>query len=197
MEDQDGEFDVLVFPGHDRENDPGEHVLGVLCYNAISTLARAVMQPLLFVFVFAYVLPKIGACIVFPIVLFVHPAEQAPHVHVTNWALLVIFVFGATMTSSPGLLLGMLADPRKMQTVILLSLTMLGCVYYPRSALHTIQWLQIATLVNPMVHMAEGLRAVLTPSLGHMPLRVVFFALVGGTALFGYLAPGPSITAWT
>jgi ABC-2 type transport system permease protein len=241
----------------------------VLRRNAISMLIRAIMQPLLFVFVFAFVLPKIGggmmvagagggvnfatilvpglmasmllsqgiigttmplamefswrqrtiedralapvpirvlaiqkilagsiqsfigACIVFPIALFVHAAGQAPHLNVTNWALLlVILVFGATMTSSLGLLLGTLADPRKMQTVfavILLPLTMLGCVYYPWSALRTIHWLQIATLINPTVYMAEGLRAVLTPSLGHMPLWVVFLALIGGTVLFGYL----------
>jgi ABC-2 type transport system permease protein len=38
-----------------------------------------------------------------------------------------------------------------------------------------------------MVYMAEGLRAVLTPSLGHMPLWGVFLALIGGTALLGYL----------
>jgi ABC-type multidrug transport system permease subunit len=243
----------------------------VLRRNAISTFTRAIMQPLLFVFVFAYVLPKIGggmmvagaggrsgganfatilvpglmasmllmqgimgttmplvmefswqrtiedralapvpirvlaaqkilagavqsfigACIVFPIVLFVHAAGQAPHVNVTNWALLaLVLAFGATMTSSLGLLLGTIMDPRKMQmlfAVILLPLTMLGCVYYPWSALHTIRWLQIATLINPMVYMAEGLRSVLTPSLGHMPLWAVFLALVGGTAIFGYL----------
>jgi ABC-type multidrug transport system permease subunit len=241
----------------------------VLRRNAISTFTRSVVQPLLFVFVFAFVLPKIGgglevtgagtagvnfatilvpglmasmllmqgimgttmplvmefswqrtiedralapvpltllaiqkilagaiqsfigACIVFPIVLFVHAAGEAPHVHVTNWALLLVFlVFGATMTSSLGLLLGTVMDPRKMQmlfAVILLPLTMLGCVYYPWSALHSIRWLQIATLVNPMVYMAEGLRSVLTPSLGHMPLWAVFLALIGGTALFGYL----------
>jgi ABC-2 type transport system permease protein len=178
----------------------------VLRRNAISTLTRAVMQPLLFVFVFAYVLPKIGggmmvagagggvnfatilvpglmasilmmqgifgttmplvmefswrqrtiedralapvpirvlaiqkilagsiqsfigACIVFPIVLFVHAAGQAPHVNVTNWALLlVILVFGATLTSSLGLLLGTLADPRKMQTVFAVILLRSRC----------------------------------------------------------------------
>jgi ABC-2 type transport system permease protein len=247
----------------------------VLGRNAVSTFTRAVMQPLLFVFVFSYVLPKIGgglmvgggagagaaasggvnfatilvpglmasmllmqgifgttmplvmefswqrtiedralapvpirvlaiqkilagaiqsfigAVIVFPIVLFVHAAGQAPHVNVTNWALLaLILAFGATMTSSLGLLLGTLMDPRKMQmlfAVILLPITMLGCVYYPWSALSAIRWLQIVTLVNPMVYMAEGLRAVLTPSLGHMPLWAVFLALVGGTLVFGGL----------
>lgn len=246
----------------------------VLGRNAISTFTRAVMQPLLFVFVFAYVLPKIGggmmvggagggqggsggvnfatilvpglmasmllmqgifgttmplvmefgwqrtiedralapvpirllaiqkilagavqsfigAVIVFPIVLLVHAPGQAPHVDVTNWGVLaLVMVFGATMTSSLGMLLGTLLDPRKMQmlfAVILLPLTMLGCVYYPWSALSAIKWLQIVTLVNPMVYMAEGLRSVLTPSMGHMPIWAVFLALIGGTLLFGAL----------
>jgi ABC-type multidrug transport system permease subunit len=249
----------------------------VLRRNSISLFTRAVMQPLLFVFVFAYVFPKIGggfmlgggaaassragaagsinfatilvpglmasmllmqgimavtfplvmefswqrtiedralapvpirvlaiqkivagavqsflgACIVFPIVLLVHAAGQAPHVHVTNWALFaLILVFASLLTASLGLLLGTLMDPRKMQmlfAVILLPATMLGCVYYPWSALHHIRWLQIAILVNPMVYMSEGLRAVLTPVLGHMPMWAVLLALVGGTVVFGYL----------
>jgi ABC-2 type transport system permease protein len=133
----------------------------------------------------------IGAVIVFPIVLFVHAAGQAPHVHVTNWALFaLILVFASLLTSSLGLLLGTLMDPRKMQmlfAVILLPATMLGCVYYPWSALHHIRWLQIAVLVNPMVYMSEGLRAVLTPALGHMPMWGVLLALVGGTVVFSYL----------
>jgi ABC-type polysaccharide/polyol phosphate export permease len=111
---------------------------------------------------------------------------------VTNWALLlVILVFGATMTSSLGLLLATLADPRKMQTVfavILLPLTMLGCVYYPWSALHSIRWLQIAVLANPLVYASEGLRATLTPQLPHMPAVAFLGVLVGGTALLAWLA---------
>jgi ABC-2 type transport system permease protein len=250
----------------------------VLRRNAIATFTRAVMQPLLFVFVFAYVFPKIGggfnlgggagasaaagagaagsvnfatilvpglmasmllmqgimavtfplvmefswqrtiedralapvpirvlaiqkivagavqsfigAVIVFPIVLLVHASGQAPHVHVTNWALFaVILVFASLLTSALGLLLGTIMDPRKMQmlfAVILLPATMLGCVYYPWSALHQIRWLQILVLVNPMVYMSEGLRAVLTPSLGHMPMWAVLVALIGGSVVFGY-----------
>jgi ABC-2 type transport system permease protein len=251
----------------------------VLRRNALATFTRAVMQPLLFVFVFAYVFPKIGggfnlgggagasaaagagaagsinfatilvpglmasmllmqgimavtfplvmefswqrtiedralapvpirvlaiqkivagavqsfigAVIVFPIVLLVHASGQAPHVHVTNWALFaLILVFASLLTSSLGLLLGTIMDPRKMQmlfAVILLPATMLGCVYYPWSALHHIEWLQILVLINPMVYMSEGLRAVLTPVLGHMPLWGVLLALVGGTVVIGYL----------
>jgi ABC-type polysaccharide/polyol phosphate export permease len=248
----------------------------VLRRNAVGTFTRAVMQPLLFVFVFAYVFPKIGggfmlggagaarvgaaaagvnfatilvsglmasmllmqgimavtfplvmefswqrtiedralapvpirvlamqkitagaaqafigALIVFPIVLLVHAAGQAPHVHVTNWAMFaVILVFASLLTASLGLLLGTIMDPRKMQmlfAVVLLPATMLGCVYYPWAALHNIRWLQIAVLINPMVYMSEGLRAVLTPELGHMPMWAVLVALIGGTVVFGYL----------
>jgi ABC-2 type transport system permease protein len=243
----------------------------VLRRNFVGTFMRAVMQPLLFVFVFTYVMPKIGggvmlggaaaqqggptfatilvpglmasmllmqgimavtfplvmefswqrtiedralapvpigvlavqkisagavqsflgALIVFPIVLVVHAAGQAPHVHVTNWALLaLILVASSLLTAALGLVLGTAMDPRKMQmlfAVILLPATMLGCVYYPWSALHSIRWLQIAVLVNPMVYMSEGLRAVLTPGVGHMPMWAILTVLAGGTAVFGYL----------
>jgi ABC-type multidrug transport system permease subunit len=247
----------------------------VLRRNAIGTFTRTVMQPLLFVFVFAYVFPKIGggfnlggaaaasssapgginfatilvpglmasmllmqgimavtfplvmefswqrtiedralapvpirvlaiqkivagavqsflgACIVFPIVLLVHAAGQAPHVHVTSWPLLILILAAASLlTAALGLLLGTAMDPRKMQmlfAVILLPVTMLGCLYYPWSALHHIRWLQIAVLINPMVYMSEGLRAVLTPELGHMPMWAVLLALLGGTVVFSYL----------
>jgi ABC-2 type transport system permease protein len=112
-------------------------------------------------------------------------------VHVTNWPLLVVILVTASLlTASLGLLLGTVMDPRKMQmlfAVILLPATMLGCVYYPWSALHHIRWLQILVLINPMVYMSEGLRAVLTPTLPHMPMWGVLLALVGGTVIFGYL----------
>jgi ABC-2 type transport system permease protein len=249
----------------------------VLRRTAISTFVRAVMQPLLFAFVFAYVLPKIGSgfslgpssaaartaapggvnfstilvpglmasmflmqgmfgttiplvselswqrtiedralapvpirvlaiqkitagavqafiggLIVFPVAALVHAPGQAPSIHVTNWFLFaLIMVSASTVTASLGLLLGTAADPRKIQVlfaVVLLPATMLGCVYYPWSALHSIRWLQILVLINPMVYMSEGLRAVLTPSLGHMPLWAVLLALVGGTLVFGSLA---------
>jgi len=133
----------------------------------------------------------LGALIVFPIVLLVHAAGQAPHVHVTNWALLVLILATASLlTAALGLLLGTVMDPRKMQMVfaaILLPATMLGCVYYPWSAMHQIRWLQMLILINPMVYMSEGLRAVLTPGVGHMPMWAILTVLVGGTAIFGYL----------
>jgi ABC-2 type transport system permease protein len=133
----------------------------------------------------------IGALIVFPIVLVVHAAGQAPHVHVTNWPMLAfILVTASLLTAALGLLLGTVMDPRKMQMLfaaILLPATMLGCVYYPWAALHQIRWLQFLVLINPMVYMSEGLRAVLTPGTAHMPMWAILTVLVGGTAVFGYL----------
>jgi ABC-2 type transport system permease protein len=133
----------------------------------------------------------LGALIVIPIVLFVHASGQTPHAHVTNWGLLVLILVAASLlTAALGLLLGTLMDPRKMQMLfaaILLPATMLGCVYYPWSALHQIRWLQIAVLFNPMVYISEGLRAVLTPGVGHLAMWAVLLVLVGGAALIGYL----------
>ena len=247
----------------------------VLRRNAIGTFTRAVMQPLLFVFVFTYVMPKIGGCFMFggggagpgasrgvtfatilvpglmasmllmqgimavtfplvmefswqrtiedralapvpirllalekiifgaaqallagllviPIGLVVHAAGQAPHVHVTSWPLLIfILIAAALLAASLGLLLGTILDPRKMQmlfAVALLPATMLGCVYYPWATLQSIRWLQIAVLVNPMVYMSEGLRAMLTPGISHLSLWVIVPVLTGGTLIVGYLS---------
>ena len=240
----------------------------VLRRNSISTLSRTVVQPLLFVFVFTYVIPSIGTglrfgatrdgltfstilvpgmmasmilsqgvlavtfplvmefswqrsiedralapvpvqllalekilfgaaqalvsgVLVIPIVLLVHAAGQSPHVQVTSWPLLILILAAAALlAASLGLLLGTLLDPRKMQmlfTVALLPATMLGCVYYPWSALQRIHWLQIAVLANPLVYMSEGLRATLTPQLSHLPYGAILPVLIGGAAVIGYV----------
>jgi ABC-2 type transport system permease protein len=133
----------------------------------------------------------IGALIVLPVTYFVHAAGQGPHIHVSNWLIFALVMIGAsTVTATMALLLGTAMDPRKMQmvfAVVLMPMTMLGCVYYPWSALHSIRWLQILVLLNPMVYMSEGLRAALTPSTGYMPIWAVMLALFGGTLVFGYL----------
>jgi ABC-2 type transport system permease protein len=76
--------------------------------------------------------------------------------------------------------------------VVVVPITFLGCVYYPWAALTHIKWLQIGVLVNPIVYMSEGLRASLTPGLGHMPEGyillglAVFFALLMGQGMRGF-----------
>ncbi|RFS81074.1 ABC transporter permease [Actinomadura spongiicola] len=240
----------------------------VMRKNFLSTFLRVLVQPVLFVFVFAYVLPKlgggataggpggpsfatilvpglvgssiimqammavifplmmelnwqksitdralapvpipllgaqkivaaaaqglIGGLLVFPAVLFIHADGQAPKVHVDNWpVLIVVMVSGALLSAAGGLLLGTLMNPQKVQmlfAVVLLPMTMLGCVYYPWSALDDIRWLQIVSLFNPLVYLSEGLRSALTPDVPHMPVWVFMLATIGGTILLTWAA---------
>jgi ABC-2 type transport system permease protein len=241
----------------------------VLRKNFAGTFLRVLMQPIMFVFVFAYVLPKIGAggalggaagsasfatilvpglvasslvmqammaaimplmmeltwqrsitdralaplpipllaiqkitaaalqgvlggLLVFPAVLFIHAEGQAPQVHVDNWAILIVMMLaGSLLAASGGMLLGTVIDPQKAQilfTVVLLPVTMLGCVYYPWAALNEVRWLQIASLLNPLVYVSEGLRAALTPDVEHMPTWAFMLAVIGGTAVLTWIA---------
>lgn len=238
----------------------------VMRKNFLSTFVRVLAQPLMFVFVFAYVLPKIGGgmagqsgatfatilvpglvgssimmqammaaifplmmeltwqrsitdralaplpipllaiqkivaaalqgliggLLVFPAVLFIHADGQAPKVHVANWPIfLLVMITGALLAASGGLLLGTVINPQKAQVLfalILMPITMLGCVYYPWSALDNVRWLQIASLFNPLVYLSEGLRAALTPDVGHMPTWAFLLPLIGGTMALTWFA---------
>lgn len=240
----------------------------VMRKNFLSTFTRVLVQPVMFVFVFAYVLPKlgggamaggpggptfstilvpglvgssiimqammavvfplmmeltwqksitdralapvpvpllavqkiiaaatqglIGGLLVFPAVLLIHAEGQAPKVHVDDWPILIlVMVAGALMSAAGGLLLGTLLNPQKVQVMfamVLLPMTMLGCVYYPWSALDHIRWLQILSLLNPLVYISEGLRSALTPAVPHMPAWAFLLAIVGGTTLLTWAA---------
>jgi ABC-2 type transport system permease protein len=52
---------------------------------------------------------------------------------------------------------------------VVIPITFLGCVYYPWARLDAVPWLQWAVLLDPLVYVSEGLRAALTPEVGHMP----------------------------
>lgn len=125
------------------------------------------------------------------IVWFVHAPGAAPQAHVADWPLLLLtLVLCALLASAVGLLLGTVIDATAgaLLPLLLTAATMLGCVYYPWSALHTIEWVQVLTLTNPLVYMSEGLRASLTPSVGHMPTWAYLSALTLGTAVLSFLA---------
>ena len=62
--------------------------------------------------------------------------------------------------------------------IIVLPLTMLGCIYYPWQALAAVPWLQKLVLLNPLVYMCEGFRAALTEG-QHMSLWAVYPAMIG------------------
>jgi ABC-2 type transport system permease protein len=239
--------------------------LRVMRRNVRAFLLRTVMQPLLFVFVFSYVFPKIGqgiggsatgqgptfstilvpgllavaivfqgiqtvalpltqefsytkeiedrvlaplpvwavglgkivngavqavaaALVVFPLVRYIHAEGQAPDIDI-NWpAFVSVLLLASAMGASLGLLIGTSVAPQQVPlvfSVIVLPITMLGCIYYPWAALDRIPWLQYAVLANPLVYMSEAMRMAVTPDLPHMRGIVVYGAMLGAVALMG------------
>lgn len=104
----------------------------------------------------------------------------------TDPLLALLVIPGAALLSGAiGLALGVTVEPRQiglMFSVVILPLTFLGAVYYPWAALEAIPWLQTLVLINPLVYVSEGLRAVMTPDVPTMsPWTIV-------TVLYGYTA---------
>jgi len=129
----------------------------------------------------------ISAFIVFPIVLVVHSKGQGPTTDGANWALFaLVLVLAAFLGASFGLLIGTSFAPQQVPlifSILVLPLTLLGCIYYPWVTLDPIPWLKYSVLVNPLVYMSEGMRAALTPTLPHMNIVAVVSAMVAVTAV--------------
>jgi ABC-2 type transport system permease protein len=125
--------------------------------------------------------------IVFPIATLV-PATPI-HLDIAWPVLLTLVPLGCLMSGALGLMFGTMFDPRTVPMlfgVILIPITFLGCTYYSWQALEPIRWLQIGTLINPLVYLAEGFRAALTP-VPHMHLAAVYGVLIAFTAVFTYV----------
>ncbi len=133
---------------------------------------------------FAAVQAVIAGIVVLPILLII--PDTPVRLSLADPLLALLVIPGAALLSGAiGLALGVTVEPRRiglMFSVVILPLTFLGAVYYPWAALDAIPWLQIAVLVNPLVYVSEGLRAVLTPEVPAMPS----WAIV--TVLYGYSA---------
>jgi ABC-2 type transport system permease protein len=100
---------------------------------------------------------------------------------------LLITILGAAAFSSLGLFLGTAIQPQQiglMFGVILAPMIFFGCAYYPWQGLSAVPAMKYAVLINPLVYVAEGMRAALTPRAPHMPLGVVVVALIAITAVF-------------
>jgi ABC-2 type transport system permease protein len=144
--------------------------------------------------VFSAMQSVIAAALVFPLAYYI-PSEPVL-AHVSSWPFLItVLVLASLVAGALGLTLGTLVPPKQIGLifgVVVVPITFLGCVYYPWAALTHIKWLQMGVLVNPIVYMSEGLRASLTPGLGHMPEGfillglLVFFALLMGQGMRGF-----------
>jgi len=126
----------------------------------------------------------IAAVLVFPIAAIV-PATPV-HLHI-NWLLLLtVAPLAGWVASALGLALGTTFPPTQVPllfSVIVMPLTFLGAVYFPWSHLESIRWLQIITLLDPLVYMNEGFRASVTTT-PHMSLWAVYGGMIFFATLF-------------
>ena len=133
----------------------------------------------------------LAAVVVFPIAAVIHAPGVQTHLSITWWIVLTLIPLACVAMTSLGLLLGTVFEPRNIGLMfgfIVLPLTFLGGTYYQWTRLAPVQvdgihWLQIVVLVNPLIYVAEGMRAGLT-NISHMPLYVVYPVLVGFCAIF-------------
>jgi ABC-2 type transport system permease protein len=133
----------------------------------------------------------LSAIIVLPMASVVH----APGVHAQislHWWLIVTFVpLACIAMAGLGLVLGTSFEPRNIGLMfgfIILPITFLGCTYYPWTRLSPVKiggwpWLQTVVLVNPLVYVNEGMRAVFTNA-PHMHLYVIYPVVVAFGVLF-------------
>jgi ABC-2 type transport system permease protein len=102
----------------------------------------------------------------------------------------LVTLFGAVAFSVLGLYLGSIIEGAQIGLlfgVVVAPMIMFGCAYYPWRGLDAVPAMKIAVLINPLTYVAEGLRAVLTPEVPHMPIGTVLVALALITALFWWL----------
>ena len=133
----------------------------------------------------------LAAVIVFPIAAVIHAPGVHAHLSVHWWIVLTLIPLASVAMTSLGLLLGTTFEPRNIGLMfgfVVLPLTFLGGTYYQWTKLAPVKvagihWLQILVLVNPLIYVAEGMRAGLTEA-SHMPLYVVYPVLIAFCAFF-------------
>ncbi len=130
--------------------------------------------------VFSSLQSLLAAGVVFPMAYFIPSTPVVAHV--TSWSFLaIVLVLASLVAGALGLVIGTSVQPKQIGLVfgvVVIPITFLGCVYYPWTALEHIKWLQWGVLVNPIVYFSEGLRAALTPQMGHMGYAAIVGALV-------------------
>jgi ABC-2 type transport system permease protein len=102
-----------------------------------------------------------------------------------------VTLLGSAAFSNLGLLMGTAIQPQQiglMFSVVVAPMIFFGCAYYPWQGLAPVPLIRYAVLVNPLVYVAEGMRAALTPGLPHMRIGLVLAALTLATG--GFWAAG-------
>lgn len=131
----------------------------------------------------------IAAAVVLPIARVI--MGPIPDLHLANASgIIAVTLLGSTLFASLGLWIGTVISATQiglMFSIIIAPMLMFGCAYYPWRGLDAVPAFKYGVLVNPMVYVAEAMRATLTPSLPHMALPMSCAAMALLTALFLWL----------
>lgn len=103
---------------------------------------------------------------------------------------LCITIIGSATFSALGLLMGTSINPQQiglMFSIIIAPMIFFGCAYYPWRGLDAVPVIKYLVLLNPLVYVAEGMRAALTPSVPHMNVLAIVGALVVSHSAFWLL----------
>jgi ABC-2 type transport system permease protein len=133
----------------------------------------------------------LSAAIVLPIASVVHASGVHANL-LLHWWLIVTFVpLSCIAMAGLGLVLGTSFEPRNIGLMfgfIILPITFLGGTYYSWNRLSPVKlgawhWLQTVVLVNPLIYVNEGMRAVFTAA-PHMHLYVLYPVVLSFGVLF-------------
>jgi ABC-2 type transport system permease protein len=133
----------------------------------------------------------LSAVIVLPIASVVHAPGVRAQLEL-HWLLILTFVpLACIAMAGLGLVLGTSFEPRNIGLMfgfIILPITFLGGTYYSWNSLSPVtldgwHWLQTAVLINPLIYVNEGMRAVFTNA-PHMHLYVIYPVVAGFGVVF-------------
>ena len=133
----------------------------------------------------------LAAIVVLPIADVVHARGVHAHLSINWWIVITLVPISCFAMASLGLVLGTVFEPRNIGLMfgfIILPITFLGGTYYQWTKLapvtaYGVHWLQLLVLVNPLIYVAEGMRAGFTTA-SHMPLAVIYPVIVGFCCVF-------------
>ncbi|WP_022929860.1 ABC transporter permease [Patulibacter americanus] len=127
-----------------------------------------------------------SAFVLLPIAAFVLP--DGLQLGNASWpALIGVIVGGSLAGGCLGLVMGTAVPANRINIVFAVVLTPLlftGATFYPWSALDSLRWFQIVTLLNPLTYVSEGARAAIGTG-DHLATWAIPTGIVGSILLFG------------
>ncbi len=136
--------------------------------------------------VFAALRACVAAAVMFPIGIWI--LGSIPWHASTAPGVVVMIVLGSLLGAAMGLILGTYVPPNRINVTFALVLTPLiftGSSQYPWPSLGRLRWFQVVSALNPMTYVSEGLRALMTTGVPHLPTWLCFVVAAGYLIVLG------------